>query len=77
MQQISEKGYKTRLDWVSKVIHWEMCKKFRFDHTNKWYMHNPTPVLEKNTHKLLWDFNTHGSPNLGQKTRPINNQQKE
>ena len=20
-------------------------------------MHNPAPVLEKDTHKLLWDFN--------------------
>ena len=22
-------------------------------------MHNPAPVLENNTHKLLWDFNIH------------------
>ena len=35
-------------------------------------MHNPTPVLENDTHKLQWD----GSPNLGQKTRPYNNQPK-
>ena len=34
----------------------EMCKKFKFDHTNKWYMHNPASVLENDTHKLLWDF---------------------
>ncbi len=33
-----------------------MCKKLKFDHTNKWYMHNPAPLLENNTHKLLWDF---------------------
>ena len=33
-----------------------MCKKFRFDHTNKWYMHNPAPVLENKIHKLLLDF---------------------
>ena len=33
-----------------------MCKKFKFNHANKWYMHNPAPVLENNTHKLLWDF---------------------
>ena len=26
------------------------------DHTKKSYMHNPAPVLEYNTHKLLWDF---------------------
>ena len=25
--------------------------------SNKWYMHNPAPVLENDTHKLLWDFN--------------------
>ena len=40
----AQKEYKTRHDWVSKVIHWEMCKKFKFDHNNKWYMHNPAPV---------------------------------
>ena len=35
---------------IIKVIHWEMCKKFKFDHTNKWYMHNPAPVLENDTY---------------------------
>ena len=33
-----------------------MYKKLKFHHTNKWYMNNPAPVLENNTHKLLWDF---------------------
>ena len=57
MQQISTEGiYKTRHDWVSKVIHWEMCKKFKFDHMNKCYMHNPASVLENDAHRLLWDF---------------------
>ena len=55
--KLALKEYKTRHDWVGKVIYWEMCKKFKFDHTNKWYMHNPAPVLEYDTHKLLWDFN--------------------
>ena len=36
-----------------------MCKKFIFDLTNKWYIHNPAPVLENDTHKLLWDFDIH------------------
>ena len=48
--------YKVRHDWVGKAIHWEMCKKFKFEHPNKWYMHNPAPVRENDTHKLLWDF---------------------
>ena len=55
--KLAQKEYEARHDWVVKVIHWEMCKKFKFDHTNKWYMHNPAPVLESDTHKLLWDFN--------------------
>ena len=53
MQQIS----KARQEWVGKVILWEMCKKFQSDHTNKCYMHNPSPVLENHTNKLVWDFN--------------------
>ena len=57
--KLAQKEYKTRHDWVGQVIHWEMCKQFIFDHTNKWYMHNPEPVLENNTHKLLWDFDIH------------------
>ena len=56
--KLAQKEY-NRHDWMGKVIHWEMCKKFKFDHRNKWYMHNPAPVQENNTHKLLWDFDIH------------------
>ena len=56
--KIAQKEYKTRHDWMGKVIHWELCKKLKFDHTNKWYMHHPASVQENETHKLLWDFDT-------------------
>ena len=55
--KLAQKEYKARHNWVGKVIHREICKKFKFDHTSKWYMHKPAHVLENNTHKLLWDFN--------------------
>ena len=55
--KLAQREYKARHNWVGKVIHWEMCKKLKLDYTNKWYMHNPAPVLENATHKLLWDFN--------------------
>ena len=45
--KLAQKEYKATHDWVGK--------KFKFDHTNKWYLHNPTPVLENDTHKLIWD----------------------
>ena len=55
--KLAQREYKARHNWVGKLINWEMCKKFKFDHTNKWYTHNPAPFLENATHKLLWDFN--------------------
>ena len=54
--KLAQKEYKTRHDWVDKGIYWELIKKFKFDHMNKWYMHNPESVQENETHKLLWDF---------------------
>ena len=54
--KLAQKEYKARHDWVGKVIHWEMCKKFKFDHADKWCMHNPAPFLENDIHKLIWDF---------------------
>ena len=58
-RKLAQREYKARHDWIGKVIHREMCKKFKFDNTNKRYMHNPAPVLENDTHKLLWDFDIH------------------
>ena len=36
--KLAQKEYKTRHDWVGKVIPWELCKKLKFYQTNKWYM---------------------------------------
>ena len=33
--KLAQKEYKTRHGWVGMVIHWDMRKKFKFDHTNK------------------------------------------
>ena len=34
--KLAQKEYKARHDWVGKVIYWEMCQKFKFDHANKY-----------------------------------------
>ena len=57
--KLAQKEYKTIQDLVGKVILWEMCKKSKFDYTNKWYMPNPASVLENDMHELLWDFDIH------------------
>ena len=54
--KLAQTEYKNRHDWVEKEIHWELYKKFKFDHTNKWYMHNPESIQENETHILLWDL---------------------
>ena len=45
--KLAQREYKARHDWVGKVIHGEMCKKFKFDHTNKWYMAQPSTCPRK------------------------------
>ena len=36
--ELVEKEFKTRHNWVGKVIHRELCKRLKFDHTIKCYM---------------------------------------
>ena len=72
--KLAEKEYKTRHDKVDKIIRWELGKTFKFEHANKWYRHNLVSFLKNDTPMGFW--HTNGSPNLGQTTRPYNNQQK-
>ena len=46
----------TRHIWVGKVIRYELCKKLKFDHSTKWYMHKPKSILENEMLKILWNF---------------------
>ena len=39
--------------WVGKVIHWELCKELKFDHTNKCTAKN---LSRRMRHKLPGDF---------------------
>ena len=38
-------GYKVKHDSVGKVIHWELCKKLKFDRITNGYMHKPEPIF--------------------------------
>ena len=54
--KLVQKESKTRHDWVRKVIHGELCKKMKFEHTASWYMYKPEYVPENEMHRILWDF---------------------
>ena len=79
MQQTSEykirqNEYKIRHDRVGDVIRLELCKRLKFDNTDKWYMHKSKSVLKKTLNSSgLWDTNESFNPD--QKTNT--NEQKE
>ena len=52
--KLAQKENNTIHDLVRKVIRWE--KKLEIEYTKKGYMQSPEPVLEKEMHKLPWDF---------------------
>ena len=52
----AQKEYRTRHDRVGKVIHWELCRKLKFDHTSKWYMPKSESFVSNETNKIIWDF---------------------
>ena len=54
--KLAQKKFKTRHDWVGKVIDQELCKRLKFDPTTKRYMHKTESVLENETHKTCWDL---------------------
>ena len=54
----AQKEYKTRHNRVKKLIHWELCKRLKLDHTTKWYMCKPKSVLKYKVYKILLDFET-------------------
>ena len=55
-KKLAQKEYKRRHDKVACFIHWLLCKKYDLEHTDKWYQHQPSPVVENKRYKLLWDF---------------------
>ena len=46
-RKLAQKEYKTRHEWVGKVICWELRKKLKFDYTIKLYKHKAESDLEK------------------------------
>ena len=54
--KLTQNKYKTRHDRVGKMIHLELCKKFQFDLTAKWYMHKLESILDNMMQKPHWDL---------------------
>ena len=68
--KLAQQEYKSRHNWVGRVIHWEICKKFKFHHTNRWYMHNQKTTHINSFGTLTYRWITSSL----QEPRPNNNQ---
>ena len=68
---LAQKEYRKRHDGVAKALHWDLCRGYGLEHTEKWYDHKPEPVTENQDVKILWDFTiqtdkkiTHNRPDI-------------
>ena len=50
---LAQREFKTRQDWLGKLIDWELYNTLKSDPKNKWYMSNPESVQKNETHKIL------------------------
>ena len=49
--KLIQKAYKTKPDWVVKVIHWELCKRLTSDHN-----YQMVYLSLRIRHNIIWDF---------------------
>ena len=54
--KLRQKGFKTWHNRVGKVILWELQKRLKFEHADKWYTRKTKYVLENGRHKIRSDF---------------------
>ena len=54
---LASTSYLRRHDMVGRVLHWHLSKCFKLPLSAKhWYDHQPLPVVENDSAKVLWDF---------------------
>ena len=55
-EKLAQKEYKRRHNNAAKKVHWDLCKKNRLGHTEKWYEHVSERAVENEEVKVLWDI---------------------
>ena len=54
--KLAQSSYKQRHDKVAIKVHWELCKKYRIECSDKWYNHKPLATTENEEVKIMWDM---------------------
>ena len=55
-EKFAQKEYKRRHGNVAKKVHWDIYKKNRLEHMEKWYEHVPEGTVENEEVKVLWNI---------------------
>ena len=48
--------YRKRHNKLGKKVHWLLYQKYEIECEDKWFSHQPEPVVENGKCKILWDF---------------------
>ena len=56
-EKLAQNEYKRRHDNVAKKVYWDICKKSRLEHSEKWYEYAHEGAVENEEVKVLWDIN--------------------
>ena len=54
--KLAQTEYKKRHDVVGRFVHWELCKEYGVECSDKWCEHSPKSIENNEEVKLLWDF---------------------
>ena len=55
-KKLAPRGYRKRHDKVALRVHWEMCRKYGMECTDKWYDHQPLSTAENGEVRITWDM---------------------
>ena len=55
-KKLAQREYRKRHDKVALRVHWEMCRKYRIECTDKWYDHQPMPTAENGEMRVTLDM---------------------
>ena len=55
--KLALKLYKRRYDYVSRRVHWKLCKKHGLVSSDWWYEHAPADVVENDEVEFYWQLN--------------------
>ena len=50
---LAQRVYRTRHDWVEKMIHWELCRGLNFDRATKWCVYRLESIRANKKHRFL------------------------